>query len=338
MHRFKTWQLFAVCVLSWGTTWHAITYQLGHTTPEVGVALRFALASLIVLGGCAARGMSLRFPLRDHALLAFQGVLMFGVSYVCVYHAERHLPSGLVAVGYSASPLIAGLGAQGLFGQRVSWRFVGGGLLGLLGVALIFWPEFGRAAAGLASQAHGAGSLGAAASVGIGAAFTVSAVLLSSSGSLTASRNRHRGLPFWPSLGFGMGYGALATSAIALAMGHSFALPAAPSWWISLAYLALAGSVVSFACYLTLQERLGPGPSGAIGVMTPLLALAVSLAFEGYRPDAITGVGVLLAVAGNVLMLKRGSIARAPADPPAQAPRIAASSSTPETPPVRPAP
>ena len=50
MARFKTWQLFAVCVLSWGTTWHAITYQLGHTTPEVGVALRFLLACALVLG------------------------------------------------------------------------------------------------------------------------------------------------------------------------------------------------------------------------------------------------------------------------------------------------
>lgn len=335
MTRFKTWQLFAVCVLSWGTTWHAITYQLGHNTPEVGVALRFGLASLIVLGLCAARGMRLRFPLRDHALLAFQGMLMFGVSYVCVYHAERHLPSGLVAVGYSAAPLISGLGAQALFGLRVSHRFVGGGLLGLVGVALMFWPEFGKAAAGMASQAHGAGSLGAAASVGIGAAFTVAAVLLSTSGSLAATRNRGRGLPFWPSLGFGMGYGALATTVLALAMGHRFALPALASWWISLVYLAVAGSVLSFACYLTLQERLGPGPSGAIGVMTPLLALAVSLAFEGYRPDAITGLGVLLAVAGNVLMLQRG---RSPPTPAGQAPRIAASSSTPETPPVRPAP
>ena len=63
--------------------------------------------------------------------------------------------------------------------------------------------------------------------------------------------------------------------------------------------------MVSFACYLTIQERLGPGPSGSVGVMTPLLALGVSLLFENYRPDAITGVGVLLAVAGNVLMLRR---------------------------------
>ena len=330
MSRFKTWQLFAVCVLSWGTTWHAITYQLGHTTPEVSVALRFALASVLVLTVCALRGISLRFAPREHAVLALQGALMFGMSYVFVYHAERHLPSGLVAVGYSASPLIAGLGAQALFGQRVSARFVSGGVLGLLGVALIFWPEFGKAAAGIASPAHGAGSLGAAASVGVGAAFTVVAVLLSSAGSLSASRNRHRGLPFWPSMGFGMGYGAITTAAIALAMGHRFTPPALPSWWVSLFYLALAGSVLSFACYLTLQERLGPGPSGAIGVMTPMLALVVSMGFEGYRPDAITGVGVLLAVAGNVLMLRRARFE--------QPPRIAGSSSTPATSPVRPAP
>ena len=150
------------------------------------------------------------------------------------------------------------------------------------------------------------------------------AVLLSTSGSLIASRNRHRGLPFWPSMGYGMGYGALATGAIALAMGHRFAPPALLSWWVSLVYLALAGSVLSFACYLTLLERLGPGPSGAIGVMTPMIG------FEGYRPDAITGVGVLLAVAGNVLMLRRGRVK--------QPPRIAGSSSTPATSPVRPAP
>ena len=49
----------------------------------------------------------------------------------------------------------------------------------------------------------------------------------------------------------------------------------------------------------------GPGPSGTIGVMTPLLALGVSVLLESYRPDALTGVGVLLAVAGNVLMLRR---------------------------------
>ena len=290
MRRFPTWQLFAVCVLIWGTTWHAITYQLGHTAPEVGVALRFGLAGAALLALCAWRGERFSFSLREHALLALQGVFMYGVSYVCVYHAEQHVASGLVAVGYSASPLVAGLGARALFGVPVSRRFVVGGWLGVGGVALIFWPEFGKAA----------GASGAA----LGALFTVASVLLSSVGSLTASRNRTNRLPFWPTLGFGMLYGAAASALVALAQDRSFEVPAAASWWLSLLYLAFAGSVLAFACFLTLQDRLGPGPSSAVGVMTPLLALVVSMAFEGFRPDLLTGAGVALAVLGNVLMLR----------------------------------
>jgi len=292
LNRFRNWQLFAVCVGVWGSTWHAITYQLGHTAPEVGVALRFALAAAVVLGLCAWRRLPLRFGVGDHALLALQGGLMYGVSYVCVYHAEQHLPSGLVAVGYSASPLISGVGAALLFGAPLSRRFVAGGLLGLAGVALMFWPEFGRAMEGSATRSSGLGVL-----------FTVASVGLSAVGSLTASRNRARGLPFWPSLGYGMGYGALAAALVAAVLGHGLSWPSAPSWWVSLVYLALAGSVLSFACYLTLQDRLGPGPSATVGVMTPLLALVVSLLFEAFQPSALTFAGAAIAVAGNALML-----------------------------------
>jgi drug/metabolite transporter (DMT)-like permease len=291
MHRLANWQLFATCVLIWGTTWYAITYQIGLTAPEVGVALRFALAGGVVLAWCAVRGTGLRFTLRDHALFALQGSFLYGVSYVSVYHAERHVVSGLVAVGYSASPLVAGLGAHALFGLRVTPRFVVGGLLGLAGVALMFWTEFGKAANGRDAA--------------LGALFTVGSVLLSAVGSLAASRNRTHGLPFWPALGFGMLYGAAVSTMVALLQGLSFAPPSAPSWWLSLLYLALAGSVLTFACFLTLQERLGPGPAGAVGVMTPLLALVVSMVFEAFRPDALALAGAAVAVTGNVLMLRR---------------------------------
>ena len=291
MQDLRNWQLLAICVGVWGTTWYAITFQLGQVAPEVGVALRFGLASAVVLAMCAWRALPLRFSAREHGLLALQGAFLYGVSYVCVYHAEQHVVSGLVAVGYSASPLAAGLGARLLFGTRPTARFVAGGTLGLAGVALIFWPEFGRAA----------GQSGAA----LGALFTLGAVLLSTVGSLAASRNRQNGLPFWPALGFGMLYGAAISAASALAQGQSFALPSVASWWASLLYLALAGSVLAFACFLTLQQRLGVGPAGSVGVMTPLLALVISMAFERFRPDALTFAGAGLAMLGNVLMLTR---------------------------------
>ena len=299
MQRLKSWQLFAVCVLTWATTWHAITYQIAPISPELGVGVRFGLAGLLVVGACLWRGIRLPSSLRDHAMLALQGVFLYGVSYVCVYYAERYVPSGLVAVGYSASPLITGLGASLLFGIRVGRRFVAGGLLGLAGVALIFWPEFAKATSGN----H----------VGLGAAFTVASVLLSAVGSLAASRNLSRGVSFWPALGLGMLYGASACLLIALMRGQPLDLPRAASWWITLTYLVLAGSILTFACFLTLQERIGPGPTGTIGVMTPLLALLVSLAFENFAPTALTLGGAALAVVGNALMLRRVA---PPATPP----------------------
>lgn len=289
MHRVKSWQLLATCVLAWGTTWFAITFQIGHTSPEVSVALRFALAGGVVLAVCAARGLALQFSLAEHARLALQGGFMYGVSYLCVYHAEQYIVSALVAVGYSASPLVSGLGARLAFGAALSRRFVAGGVLGLAGVALMFWPEVAKAA----------GSERAV----LGVVFTVASVLLSTVGSLTASRNREHGLPFWPALGFGMLYGAATAAVAAVWQGQSFAPPAVASWWLSLLYLALVGSVLSFACFLTLQERIGPGPSGTVGVLTPLLALLVSMAFEGYVPTSLTYFGAALAVAGNLMIL-----------------------------------
>jgi len=292
MESLRTWQLFAICVLVWGTTWHAITYQLSGFPAEFGVALRFALAGLAALAVSRWRGDRLTFSPPDHGVLALQGSFLYGFAYVCVYHAERFVPSGLVAVGYSAAPLLAAVGAALLFAAPVGRRFVVGGVLGLAGVALMFWPEITRPASG--GQAR------------LGAILTVAAVLLSSVGSLAASRNRRRGVPLLPALAFGMLYGAAAATVVGIALGEgkALALPTTASWWLSLVYLALAGSVLAFACFLTLQDRVGVGPAGTVGVMTPLLALVVSLALEGFHPTVLTVAGAACAIAGNALMLR----------------------------------
>lgn len=299
--RLPSWQLFAIAVVIWGTTWHAILYQLALTTPEVGVAWRFGVAGVLVLAFAAWRGDRLRSSAREHALYALQGVFMYSLAYLAVYHAERHVPTGLVAVGYSASPLLAGIGARLLWRTPISARFLCGGALCVAGVSLIFWPEFAQVAQGGATAR--------------GAAFTVAAVLLSAVGSLAASRNASHGLPFWSAIGWGMVYGSAVSCAVAWLSGQSFVMPspaAAPSWWLSLAYLSVAGSVIAFACFLTLQQRIGPGPASTIGVMTPVLALFISMLFENFHPTALTWSGAALAMLGNALILAPRRLPRAP--------------------------
>ena len=277
----------------WSTTWHAILYQLAHTPPEAGVALRFALAGALALAVAAWRGDRVRCSAREHARIALQGVFMYSLAYLCVYRAEQHVPSGLVAVGYSASPLVNGIGAWLLWRTALTPRFLVGGVLCVAGVALIFAPEFAQVRAGDAALR--------------GALFTLGAVALSAVGSLLASRNAVHRLPLWPAMGWGMLYSAALSALILLASGQPVTLPsplAAPAWWLSLAYLAIAGSVVAFACYLTLQQRVGPGAASTVGVMTPMLALLISAAFEGFQAVALTWLGAALALAGNVLILR----------------------------------
>ena len=299
--RLPTWQLLAIAVAIWGTTWHAILYQLEHTPPEAGVALRFAIAGALALAVGAWRGERIHCSAPEHARIALQGVFMYSLAYLCVYHAERHVPTGLVAVGYSVSPLLMGFGTRLLWRSTLTPRFVLGGVLCVLGVTLIFAPEFTAGNGGAATLR--------------GALFTVGAVLLSAVGSLLASRNARHRLPFWATIGWGMLYSAVVSALVATASGASLVPPsplAAPAWWLSLAYLAAAGSVIAFACYLTLQQRIGPGAASTVGVMTPVLALIISALFEGYRPVALSWLGAALAVAGNALILRPATV-RAPA-------------------------
>jgi drug/metabolite transporter (DMT)-like permease len=111
-------------------------------------------------------------------------------------------------------------------------------------------------------------------------------------------------LPVFPATVWGMAYGAL-TAAITVAVtGAAWTFDMTAAYVLSLAYLALFGSVVAFLAYLTLLKRIGAAPSAFVGVATPVLALVLSTLFEGYRWTWVSALGVALAVAGNWLALR----------------------------------
>jgi drug/metabolite transporter (DMT)-like permease len=282
-------QLFVACVAIWSSTWIAITFQLGAVAPELSVFYRFFLASLLLFAGCLLGRVRLRFPPADHAWFALFGVLTFSVSYVFVYYAERHVVSGLVAVGYSANPLLAMLGLRAFFGTALTMRMALASLLGIAGIALIFLPQF---------------SFQAGEGVIEGAAFTAAAVVASALGSMVAHRLQRERLPLWQTMAWGMLYGSGFSLLAVLATGKPLAFEPTVRYVGSLLYLAVFGSVAAFAGYLTLLSRIGAARAGYIGVMVPVVALLISAAFEGFRWEVLTLAGVALSIAGNVLALK----------------------------------
>jgi drug/metabolite transporter (DMT)-like permease len=284
-------RLFVACVAIWGTTWLAIKYQLGRVAPEASVSYRFLTASLLIACYCRLRGLALAFTARQHLWVAIFGVLMFGVSYICVYYAERHVVSGLVAVGYSSSPLLGALGMRIFYGTPISRRIALGSVMGIVGIALVFCPEFAR--------------LRADGDTATGAVLTVSAVLLSTLGTLVAHRNNQAGFPLWQTMAWGMLYGSLFSLGATLAMGRPLEFELTPGYVLSLLYLAILGSIIAFAAYLTLVKNVGMARAGYTGVMVPIVALVVSAAFEGFHWHPLTWLGIAVSVAGNVIILRR---------------------------------
>ena len=282
--------LFAISTLIWGSTWLGIKFQLGVVSPEVSVAYRFALAALLLGAWCAATGRSLRFGQRAHAFIALQGILLFGLNYVAVYWAERYATSGLVAVLFSTIVFMNPIGARWLFGTTLTLRTLIAAVLGVIGIALLFLPE-------LTEARHGGNAA-------LGIALGLGATVIAAGGNLAAMRNQRDAIPVLTGTAWGMAYGALAAAVIALAQGATWTIDLRAPYLLSLAYLAIFGSVVAFGAYLTLLKQVGPGPASYVGVATPIVAMAVSTVFEAYRWTPVGAFGVVLAIAGNWLALK----------------------------------
>jgi drug/metabolite transporter (DMT)-like permease len=283
--------LFLVSSLIWGSTWFVIRYQLGVVAPEVSVAYRFALAAALLLAICTVRGVRLQYTLREHALMAAQGAFMFASNYVLIYHSERFLTSGLVAVTFSIIIIFNIIGMRLFFGQPIELKMITGAMCGVFGVALLFWPELARFEGG-AKEANGL-------------ALATVATFLASIGNLIAAHNHRIGLPIQASTGFAMLYGALMVGLWVVVIGVPWTFSATLGYLLSLAYLAMFGSVVAFVAYLTLAGDIGADRAGYVGVVTPVVALALSTVLEGYRWTVSAVLGAVLCLGGNVLILKK---------------------------------
>ncbi len=283
--------LYLATVLIWGSTWIAITFQFGTVPPTVSVAYRFALASLLLFGWCGLRRLPLRFSGREHILMALQGLLLFGLNYVCVYVAETQISSGLVAVVFSLILFLNILGTRLFFNTPLRPAILVGAALGVAGVTLIFLPEFGHQTAGSRTLT--------------GLAIAVVGTLSASLGQLLSARNQRRGLPVVQLNAFGMFYGAALVALYAWLRGDAFVFDSSAPYLLSMGFLALFGSVLAFGAYLTLIGRIGADRAAYAGAVIPVVALLLSGLFEGFRWQIGTAVGITLCLAGNVLVLRR---------------------------------
>jgi len=291
--------LFAIASLIWGSTFWAITLQLGQVPPAVSVAYRFGLAAATLFAICLARGGGLRLPWRAQRWTMLQGFFTFGLSYVCTYTSEQYLVSALVAVLFALMVFWNPICSRIAFGTHIGWRTWAAGVVALAGVSLLFYRSIGIALQELLAGGSGHFLLGLA--------LALTATLASSAGNVVVIKVREQSKDLMLTMAWSMFRGSAMVTVWALLNGQRFMLPDAPRYWMGLLYLSLFGSVIAFNAYFTLINRIGSQKAVYIGVVTPVISVLLSIRLEGYRPVPIEWLGMILCLSSVAWALRTPS-------------------------------
>ena len=237
------------CVLIWGSTWIAITFQLGRVAPEVSVFYRFLLASLLLFGYCAWRKLPLRYACARARLDRVAGRA----------HVRRELHLRLLRGAARG----LGPGGGGLLGEPAARH--------ARHARLLRHADDARVAVGSRARHRGhrarvlarvRAHAGPAAASRSAPSTRRSRCSFPPSAAWSRTATSRSGLPLWQPLA-----GACSTARGSRSPGRwrrastlDFE-PTPPTFSRSL-YLTVFGSILAFAAYLTLLKRIGAGARG----------------------------------------------------------------------------
>jgi drug/metabolite transporter (DMT)-like permease len=282
--------LYAVTVTVWGTSWLAISFQLGEVNVLVSVAHRMALAATLCAALTWLRRAFVPLAAADHVRIFAQGASLFCCNYLFIYAATESLSSGLVAVVFSTMVILNAVGGALFLDQPLRAVVLIGGLLGIVGMTVLFYPELGNLSWNDSRlRALGACFLG---------------TLCASAGNLIAAGNLRRGLTVLTCNSWGMFYGAATLYLAALVLKIPIRVSLTQDYLISLFYLAFVSTVLAFWAYMSLLARIGADRAAYTTLLFPIVALIVSSFVEDYRWSLFSVAGLVLVLAGNWLALR----------------------------------
>ena len=266
-------------ILIWSTT--PLTLQWSTQ----GMNFSFAVLARMVIGLVTSILILVigrtRFPLHSRALLAYTvgGVGLF-TSMALTYWGARFVHSGLIAVMFGLAPLMAGIMAAFLLGERALtyWKTLGT-LLGVAGLGIIF----------LQGSRLGGESFLAGLTALVFSVFFYSANLVWLKRIADDS----------PPLATTVGSMAIATPLFALLwLSTDGAFPASVPLrsGAAIVYLGVFGSAIAFTMYYYVIKHMGATKVSLITLITPVLALLLGNLLNGEHitPTLMSGTALIL--------------------------------------------
>ena len=289
LYEMRSTGLYILTVLIWGSTWLAIEYQLGVVAPEVSLVYRFSIAALLMWAYCLMKNLPMQFCLKNHLFFMTLACCNFGFNYLVLYWAQDLLTSAMTSIAFSTLLIMNIINTRIFFGKSIAPRIFIGATLGLVGIVGLFWQDVKTL--DFASEAI------------IGLGLSLGGTFVASLGNMTSVRNSRNNIGIMQGNAWGMLYGSLFLLTFTLLSGAEFSLDTRLPYIASLLYLSIFGTVIAFACYFVLLKDIGPEKASYSVVLFPVVAVALSMMFEGFVWQTSTVIGFVLVLTGNIVVL-----------------------------------
>jgi drug/metabolite transporter (DMT)-like permease len=286
----KSRLVWLLLCLIWGSTWLFIKLGLQDLPPLTFAGIRFVIAALIIFALISVRGVPLPDKTRDWMFLAVTGILSFSLNYGLVFWGEQYISSGLAALLQSMLPLFGLIIAHFyLPGERMTLPRIGGVVLGVCGVAVIFSNQL---------QVSGPRALWGSAALVLSAFCAAYANVLV----------KTYGLNLQPSvLAAGqMVFGLVPLLLIGIPLeGNPLNYHWTPIAVVSLFYLAIVGTVIAFLLYYWLIHNMDVTKTMLIALVTPVFAVILGMVVLKEEMHWRTLIGGAMIISGLGLNVAR---------------------------------
>ena len=293
-----TWIALWTVYVIWGSTYFAIAYVIETMPPLLSMGIRFLIAGILltlIIG--ITRGINeMNVPRVEISTSSILGFVLLGFGLGNVAVAEKHVPSGIVALIIAALPLWIGI-FRFISGERPTGRSWTGLAIGFIGVALLLKPGSVQSVSG-----EGASTV----------VFYMFMVLIGNIGWALGTFLAPR---------FQLPKNALVFTAYELmAGGVSLTLAGfikgeklsdfldGSSWsWLWFVYLVIFGSIIAYSAYLWLVQNAPVSLTATYAYVNPVIAVALGAIFLDEVITTSYAIGGMIIVLGVLVVVSAES-------------------------------
>jgi drug/metabolite transporter (DMT)-like permease len=284
---------FATIYIVWGSTYLFILKAIQGFPPFLLGALRFLVAGLLLMGWSMLRDEQI-FVKKNIKHAFVSGILLLFIGTGAVIWVEQYLPSGMVAIMVSSSPIWFVLLDKPQWKQNFrSKATIGGLIIGFAGVILLFSEKLITAFSTDGNRAE----LGGMALLLIGSISWAVGSLYSKYKSTTGSAAVNSS---WQMLAAGIVFipGSLLMGELKDLQWQNISTDA----WLSLAYLIFFGSIAGFSAYVWLLRVRPATQVSTVSYVNPVVAVLLGVLFANENISVLQVLGLVTIIVSVILI------------------------------------